>query len=100
MSVVLTTHPSEEEARKLADLLVGNGLAACVQIEGPLYSTYVWENTKEHSQEWRMVLKTLPEKLEDAYQFVCANHPFEVPQWIILEANASESYLKWVKKGG
>ena len=98
MTVVLTTHPSESSARKLAEELVQNGHAACVQVEGPLFSTYTWSGKLEKSAEWRMVLKTLPEKVEDAYRYVCQNHPFEVPQWVVIPAQASADYFSWLQE--
>ena len=52
---VLTTAGSEEEAARIARMLVDARLAACVQVLGPIASTYRWQGAIETSREWLMV---------------------------------------------
>lgn len=56
MSAVLqvtTTVPTREVADRIAQVLVGERLAACVQVQGPIASTYRWEGAVEQAVEWR-----------------------------------------------
>lgn len=55
---VHTTIDSREAAQKIADALVSQRLAACVQVSGPITSTYWWEGKMEQAQEWVCSAKT------------------------------------------
>ena len=92
-----TTVGSEEEAREIARQLVEKRLAACVQIEGPVTSTYRWEGEVEEAREWRCTAKTrrdLYESLEKALREV---HPYQVPEILAVPVIAGlEAYVKWL----
>ena len=53
--MVLTTTDSQAVAEAIANELISNKLAACVQIDGPIKSVYVWEDQLESSQELRAI---------------------------------------------
>ncbi len=55
---VHTTIDTREGAQKIADTLVSKRLAACVQISGPISSTYWWDGKMEQAQEWVCTAKT------------------------------------------
>ena len=92
-----TTAGSEEEAREIARKLVEKRLAACVQIEGPVTSTYWWEGKVEEAREWKCTAKTrrdLYETLENAIREV---HPYQVPEILAVPLIAGfEAYVKWL----
>jgi periplasmic divalent cation tolerance protein len=96
--IVLSTHPNREDAMNLGQKLVADKLAACVQVEGPLTSVYVWEGKTETAQEWRMVMKTTERHLKSLETAFHSLHPFKVPQWLVLEAKASSAYHSWLVK--
>ncbi len=57
---IVTTTGKQEEARRIADALVEQRLAGCVQIVGPIESLYRWEGIIETATEWQCWIKTLP----------------------------------------
>ncbi len=95
---VLTTVDSEEKAKQLQRLLVEQRAAACVQVVGPISSTYWWEGAIERAQEWMCVAKTQAGQYETLESLVRENHPYGVPEILavpILMGN--KEYLQWVK---
>ena len=62
--VVFTTCGSEEEARKLAAVLIEKHLAACVNITAPVTSVYRWKGAVEESKEWMLIIKSRRERFE------------------------------------
>jgi periplasmic divalent cation tolerance protein len=94
---VITTIDSEEAARELADLLVTGHLAACVQIVGPISSTYWWEGRVEQAQEWLCLVKTRAERFADIDRTIREHHSYDVPEIVALPAvDVGESYLRWI----
>lgn len=63
---VLTTTGSKDDAQKIASSAVGKRLAACVQILGPITSTYWWQGAMETAEEWLCLLKTRKDLLRGA----------------------------------
>ena len=55
---VLTTTGRNDDAERIATMLVDERLAACVQVLGPIGSTYRWKNEIENAQEWLLPIKT------------------------------------------
>ena len=87
---------SEAQARSLARSLIDDGIAACVQWEGPVHSVYQWEGKTCESTEWRLWIKVLESRLPAARKRIDSTHPYETPQWIEVEAaKVDEKYLKW-----
>jgi periplasmic divalent cation tolerance protein len=95
---VLTTVGSEEDARAIARALVERRLAGCVQLIGPITSTYWWQGSVEDDTEWLCVIKStadLYEALERAIQEV---HPYEVPEILAVPVlKGSQGYLDWLR---
>lgn len=97
MLVVLTTTPTEEEAERLAQKIIGAKLAACVQILPQMKSFYFWENQVQNDSENLLLIKTLDEKFIKLKEFIEKNHSYDVPEIVALRAeDVSESYLKWL----
>lgn len=94
---VQTTTERREEAEAIAGELVAQRLAACVQIVGPITSTYRWQGQVERADEWLLLIKTtgaMCERVEEAIRHL---HPYEVPEIIALPIErGSEGYLGWV----
>ncbi|HEY5311203.1 MAG TPA: divalent-cation tolerance protein CutA, partial [Pirellulales bacterium] len=55
---VVTTVANADEAQRLARQLVERRLAACVQVTGPVTSTYWWQGAIETATEWRCTVKS------------------------------------------
>jgi periplasmic divalent cation tolerance protein len=83
----------------IANALVDEGLAACVQIDGPIESLYIWEGKRCQSTEYRLWIKVLETHLSAARERVKSLHSYETPQWIEVEAiKVDEKYLNWAKE--
>jgi len=96
---VMTTVASRKDARRIAGLLVDRRLAACVQVLGPIVSTYRWKGRVETAKEWLCLVKTrksLYRRLEAAIRGI---HPYEVPEILVLPVVAgSRTYLDWLDR--
>lgn len=94
---VITTAEKKEDAIKIARVLVDKRLAACVQVFGPVISTYRWKNKVEQAEEWQCLIKSRQDlfgKLEEAIKAI---HPYETPEIIATVISAgSDEYLKWL----
>ncbi|MBN2294686.1 MAG: divalent-cation tolerance protein CutA [Pirellulales bacterium] len=94
---IVTTTETEEDARKIATALVEQRLAACVQIVGPIRSTYRWKEQIETVSEWQCVAKTRGELYERVEEAVKGLHPYEVPEILAVPIiAASKSYRQWI----
>jgi len=94
---VLTTTETKADAQAIANTLISRRLAGCVQIIGPITSTYRWQGKIETAEEWLCVIKSradLYEALEEAIRDV---HPYDVPEILAVPVTAgSKDYLDWL----
>ena len=96
MLIAWTTVATKAEADQLAQSVIEQRLAACVQVEGPLSSTYRWEGKVECAEEFRLCLKFLPNQSAALSAWVHAHHPYQAPEWIVVQAvEVGEKYLSW-----
>lgn len=96
MLIAWTTVETKEDAESLASLTVANGLAACVQVEGPVSSFYKWEGKERKTEEYRLCFKLLESQSSTLESFVRHHHPYTTPEWIVVRAeHVSEKYLSW-----
>ncbi len=96
---IVTTGDSEEELRKIGYELVESGIAACVQISGPLKSIYTWEGKVEETNEWECRIKSSAALADKVGMKIQELHSYEVPQIIVLPVlGGSEEYMKWVEE--
>jgi len=97
--VVLVTCSSEEEATKIANSLVEERLAACVNIISPARSIYRWEGKIWDEKEWMLIIKTQKKRFEDLEKKVKSLHSYSVPEIVALPiVEGSASYLKWIEE--
>jgi periplasmic divalent cation tolerance protein len=95
--VVHTTIGSKIEASELAETLVARGLAACVQIVGPISSVYRWQDAIERSEEWLCLIKTQRAAYPQLEAALRECHPYDVPEIVAVPIEAgSAEYLKWL----
>ena len=94
---IVTTVASEAEAGKLAEMLVKGGLAACVQVSGPVSSFYRWKGRLEVDQEWKVTAKTLRSAYSKVEEAVISEHSYETPQILALPVvEVLPSYRQWI----
>ena len=97
--VVFVTVPSPEEGEKLANNLVEERLAACVNRVGPVQSTYWWQGQVERGEEQLLVIKTREDLFDRLKTKVQELHSYTVPEIIALPIlKGSESYLHWMEE--
>jgi periplasmic divalent cation tolerance protein len=95
---VTTTIDSRASAERLAALLVGERLAACAQVVGPVASTYWWQGRVEQATEWYCHLKTTFARLPELETRLKAVHSYQVPEIIAVPISAGHpAYLAWIE---
>ena len=96
IGVVLVTVGSEEEAVRLAEVLVQEKLAACVNLI-PVQSIYIWEGSLQRDREWQLLIKTDLTHFDAIAQRIQDLHSYELPEIIALKVvDGSPPYLAWV----
>jgi len=93
-----TTFGDRVEAEACAARLVSERLAACVQIEGPVRSTYRWRGNVEHAEEFRCVCKTSVERADACAVALVRGHAYELPELIRVVVGAAPAYAAWVRE--
>ena len=95
---VATTTAQKQDAERIASALVDQRLAACVQVVGPITSTYRWQNCVETSQEWLCLIKTSRDQYAAVEAAIAKLHPYDVPEIVATPIVAgSRSYLDWLR---
>jgi len=96
---ITTTTGSRADAEKIAAELVARRLAGCVQVVGPITSTYRWQGDVETTEEWMCVVKTSRAQLPAIQTLLDEIHPYDVPEIIATPIVAgSDAYLKWLNE--
>ena len=96
--VVLVTVPSLADGERIAEALVGESLAACVNVLGPIRSIYRWQGEVCRDDEHLLLIKTTPARYAELEVRVLALHPYETPEVIALPVElGAAAYLGWVK---
>lgn len=96
---VLTTAGSEEEAGRIASLLLDRRLAACVQVVGPVVSRYRWRGGLEEEREWQCLVKTTGAAYPAVEAAIREAHSYEEPEIIATPVVAgSPGYLAWIEE--
>jgi periplasmic divalent cation tolerance protein len=94
---IMTTVDKKEAAETIAKTLVVMKLAACVQILGPISSTYYWQGNLETAEEWQCLIKSRIDRYQDLEAVIKTLHPYEVPEIIMMPIiGGHEDYLKWL----
>lgn len=94
---IITTTDTKESAEKIANALVQNRLAACVQIIGPTTSVYWWEKKIEKATEWLCIVKTRRDLYKTVESTIRRNHTYEIPEILAVPViEGSESYISWL----
>jgi periplasmic divalent cation tolerance protein len=94
---ITTTTGTRHDAEQIASELVSRRLAGCVQISGPIESTFRWQGKVETAEEWICTVKTSRAQLEAIQKLLDEIHPYEVPEVIATAiVDGSAAYLKWL----
>ena len=94
---IATTTSRRDVACRIARTLVDHRLAACVQIVGPIESTYRWQGRVETAREWLCLIKTTRTRFREVVARIEALHPYDTPEIVALPiAAGSRRYLEWL----
>lgn len=94
---VYMTAGDEEEARRLARMLVSERLAACVNLLGSMQSFYWWEGRVEDAAEIAMVAKTTAERFPVLMERLTAEHSYDCPCVVALPVtDGNPAFLHWI----
>ena len=95
-SIVFTTCPGKESAEHLANILVSECLAACVQ-RFPIESTYLWKGEICNDNEIALLIKTKAALFEQVSARIQENHAYDLPEIIQLPiTDGLPGYLQWI----
>ncbi len=94
-NIVFITTP-EKDGTKIAEILVKQKLAACVNII-PVRSIYSWKGKIENDKENLLIVKTKDFLIEKLKKTITEIHSYEVPECIVLSIeDGLPDYLKWI----
>ena len=95
--LVLTNLPDRAAAEKLADALIEQRVAACVNILSPCRSVYRWQGAVQHDEEHPVMIKTTAERYAALEAAIRAVHPYELPEIVAVPVERGlPAYLDWV----
>jgi periplasmic divalent cation tolerance protein len=94
--IILTTTSSKDEAERLAEMLVRETYAACVQIMA-ISSVYTWQDELLSEGEWLLMIKTKTDLYAQIESALEEHHSYEVPEIVCVPIiEGAEPYLSWV----
>lgn len=97
--VVFSTAPDRETARRLGRSAVEQRRAACVQLVGPIESTYRWEGAIHEDSEVLILFKTVASQVDGLMRWIGEQHPYQVPELLAVPVAAvGEPYLAWMRE--
>ncbi len=95
--LIMTTIGTEQQALALAEQLINQKLAACVNILPKMQSIYRWQGKLERGEEHLLLIKTLASHVEAVFEAVRADHPYELPEIIVVPIeDGYEPYINWI----
>lgn len=95
--LVYSTCPSQVTARQIADLLIGQRLAACVSILPAITSVYHWQEKIETSEEHLLMIKCNKSNYAALEQAVLDAHPYELPEIVAVPVDQGlPGYIDWI----
>jgi len=97
--IVLVTVDSQEEAKRISDILLERKVIACANILRDVQSFYWWKGKVDHSCELLLLMKSRGELLKEIVRLVKENHSYEVPEIVALPiVGGNADYLRWIEE--
>lgn len=93
----MTTVERKADAQKIARFMVQKRLAGCVQVIGPMISTYWWKEKIEVAEEWLCIIKSHRDRYPEIEKAILEIHPYDLPEILAVPVTAgSKNYLEWL----
>jgi periplasmic divalent cation tolerance protein len=97
--IIFVTAPNEEAASRLATTLVGERLAACVNIVPAITSIYRWQGNVTRDSETLLIIKSSESRYNELERRVKELHSYTTPEVIAFKIErGSEAYLQWLRE--
>ena len=97
--VILSTAPDVLLAKRIAHILIEEGLAACVQLTPPMLSIYEWEGEVQGADEIGLIIKTTGDVAQKAIERLVGLHPYAVPEAVVVPITGGHvPYLQWLDR--
>ncbi len=97
--LALSTLPDEPVAAHIAQTLVAERLATCVNRVPGVRSTYVWNGTVQDEGEVLLIIKSTLAVAPALEQRLKELHPYDLPEFVVISADAgNEQYLDWIRR--
>ena len=95
--IVFVTCETKEQAESIAQTLVTEKLAACVNILPKMWSCYMWKGELNWSEEFQLLIKTTQARFGQLHERIAAMHTYEVPEIVsVAIKGAAQNYLDWI----
>ena len=95
---VYAVFASAEEAERIGRTAVQEGLAACVNILGPIHSIYRWKGKIEKADEVAAIFKTHNWRTDELIERIAELHSYDVPCIVSTPIDKIlGSYANWVE---
>ncbi len=96
-SLIYSTVNKQKVAEKIANDLIKNKLAACVNIF-PIKSIYSWKGKINKEKEYAMIIKTRKDLVKMVMKNIKDKHPYELPCIISFDINyGDKNFLRWIE---
>ena len=94
--IIVSTYPNKKSITKIANELVQNKIAACVNIT-KISSIYSWQGKIENASEYLALFKTTQKNKKSLKEKIKTSHPYDIPEIAEIEITSiNQSYLKWL----
>ncbi|MBS0423327.1 MAG: divalent-cation tolerance protein CutA [Proteobacteria bacterium] len=95
--LIISNFPDEKSAMQLAQALIRQRLAACVNVLSPCTSVYRWQGEIESAEEIPVLIKTQRQHYDRVEQLIKIMHPYELPEVIMVPITGGlPAYLLWL----
>ncbi len=98
MHLVYVTMPNFEQAKFMANSLIKERLAACVNIIKDVYSIYIWQENIEENDEVMLVIKSHSSLIPSLFKAIKDQHPYDCPAIEAIKIDiADKDFIKWLE---
>ncbi len=96
VAMIMTTVKDRDEAKAMAEVLIGTRAAACVQ-EVAIHSHYRWKGKTNSDPEILLLVKTAQDRVQVAIETIKSYHAYQVPEILVVPIGGGlAAYLQWV----
>jgi uncharacterized protein involved in tolerance to divalent cations len=96
IEIICTTTDSDKTANVIAESLVKNNLSPCVHIAPNIQSVYKWKGELDKSGEILLLIKTIPERVQNCKKLILKYHNYDVPEIIVTNGEIlNDKYRDW-----